>query len=57
VLYLSFYELAAIKMVAWGLIAYDMRKPDRGFFSGDEEEAERQILEEMKEKEANKRKF
>jgi hypothetical protein len=57
VLYLSFYELATIKMVAWGLIAYDMRKPDRGFFSGDEEEAERQILEEMKEKEANKRKF
>jgi hypothetical protein len=50
VLYLFLYELILLKTIVWCLIVYDMKKPDRGFFFGDEEEAERQIKIEIEER-------
>jgi len=47
VLYLFIYELIIFKIIVWCLVVYDMKKPDRGFFYGDEEEAERQIKAEI----------
>lgn len=38
------------KAAQWIMLAYDLKKPDRGFFLGDEEEAERMIQEEMEAK-------
>lgn len=34
------YETVAIKAILWTLLLYDLKKPDRGFFIGDEQEAE-----------------
>ena len=31
------YETVSFKVVLWLLILYDLKKPDRGFFIGDEE--------------------
>ncbi len=45
VLYLLPFELMLLKMASWVLLAYDMKKPDRGFFLGDEEDAARAIQE------------
>lgn len=39
VLYIYFYELILFKIILWCFLAYDFKKPDRGFFFGDEEEA------------------
>ena len=46
VLYLLPFEVMAIKVVVWILFLYDLRKPDRGFFMGDEEQAEKEIQQE-----------
>jgi hypothetical protein len=35
VLYLLPFELLLLKVVQWAMLAYDMKKPDRGFFLGD----------------------
>lgn len=43
VLYLLPFEIIAIKVIIWVIFLYDLKKPDRGFFFGDEEEAEIQI--------------
>jgi hypothetical protein len=45
VLYLLPFELLLLKTVQWVLLAYDMKKPDRGFFLGDEEDAARAMQE------------
>lgn len=33
------YEIFGIKLILWILLLYDLKKPDRGFFIGDEEQA------------------
>jgi hypothetical protein len=43
VLYLLPFELAGLKACGWALFLYDLRKPDRGFFLGDEQQAELEI--------------
>jgi hypothetical protein len=42
-LYLTAVEILCIKLLAWVLLIFDSKKPDRGFFYGDEKIA----LEEM----------
>jgi hypothetical protein len=37
VLYLFSFELLLFKAAQWLMLAYDFKKPDRGFFLGDEE--------------------
>jgi hypothetical protein len=37
VLYLFSFELMLFKAAQWIMLAYDFKKPDRGFFLGDEE--------------------
>jgi len=36
VLYLFSFELLLFKGAQWVMLAYDFKKPDRGFFFGDE---------------------
>jgi hypothetical protein len=57
VLYFLSFELLLFKGVQWFLLAGDLKKPDRGFFLGDEEDAERMIREENEALEKEKRKF
>lgn len=57
VLYLLPFELITIKILGWIFFLYDLRKPDRGFFQGDEEQAEFEIKMEQEALERNKRKF
>jgi hypothetical protein len=39
VLYLFSFELLLFKGTQWFMLAYDLKKPDIGFFFGDEEDA------------------
>lgn len=35
----SSYEIICFKVILWTLLFWDLKKPDRGFFMGDEEQA------------------
>jgi hypothetical protein len=57
VLYLVPFELTAIKFLIWALFLYDLKKPDRGFFLGDEEQAEKEIQAEEEEQRQKQKQF
>ena len=42
ILFLS-YEVLIMKVILWVMLFIDLKKPDRGFFKGDEEQAEESI--------------
>ena len=45
-IFLLAYECLAMKTILWVLVLFDLKKPDRGFFKGDEEQAEEEIRQE-----------
>ena len=57
VLYLVPFEVIVIKAIIWALFFNDLKKPDRGFFIGDEEQAQKDIKLEQEAAEKKQRQF